>query len=345
MNDDIQDAEIVGQQIEVSRPLNSTLATQDEMSIDQLVAQVQKIQEAMQRVMKQDVHFGTIPGTNKPTLYKPGAEKLCLLFRLAPEYQMAETFHEDDHYTVRAVCRLVHSPTGNLVASGEGLCSSKESSYAYRKASRACPDCGNAETLKKSKQKGQGWYCWAKIGGCGSTFAEDDVKVTSQALGRVDNPDIPDLWNTVLKMAAKRALIAAVLNGTAASDIFTQDLETHDQEQRQVLGQDADLTQPEETQAASEPAPQPSEGSGQSHVPASAPDAPTEIQKQELIQRITSAVEEGLIKKTDMVRKAGKYVAKENCETVANCSQLHRLSAESIVALADELKLPEVLPV
>ena len=33
------------------------------------------------------------------------------------------------------------------------------------------------------------------------------------------------MYNTVLKMAKKRALVDAVLTATAASDIFTQDLE------------------------------------------------------------------------------------------------------------------------
>ena len=43
--------------------------------------------------------------------------------------------------------------------------------------------------------------------------------------GRVENEDIADLWNTVLKMAKKRAFVDAVRSTTAASDIFTQDIE------------------------------------------------------------------------------------------------------------------------
>ena len=42
---------------------------------------------------------------------------------------------------------------------------------------------------------------------------------------REDNPDIADTWNTVLKMAKKRAFVDAVKSTTAASDIFTQDVE------------------------------------------------------------------------------------------------------------------------
>lgn len=42
---------------------------------------------------------------------------------------------------------------------------------------------------------------------------------------REENPDIADTYNTVLKMAKKRALVDAVKSTTAASDIFTQDVE------------------------------------------------------------------------------------------------------------------------
>ncbi len=42
---------------------------------------------------------------------------------------------------------------------------------------------------------------------------------------RAENPDPADQYNTVLKMAKKRALVDAVLTATAASDCFAQDLE------------------------------------------------------------------------------------------------------------------------
>ena len=44
-------------------------------------------------------------------------------------------------------------------------------------------------------------------------------------LYRVSNEDIPDLINTIQKMAQKRALVAATLIATSASEFFTQDVE------------------------------------------------------------------------------------------------------------------------
>ncbi|MCC7371086.1 MAG: hypothetical protein IT306_21910, partial [Chloroflexi bacterium] len=49
--------------------------------------------------------------------------------------------------------------------------------------------------------------------------------IEGQQVGRVENEDTASLENTVSKMAQKRAHIAATLNATGASRIFTQDLE------------------------------------------------------------------------------------------------------------------------
>jgi hypothetical protein len=41
----------------------------------------------------------------------------------------------------------------------------------------------------------------------------------------VKNPDVSDLVNTILKMADKRALVAATLIATGLSEYFTQDMD------------------------------------------------------------------------------------------------------------------------
>ena len=38
----------------------------------------------VQAQMRANIDYGVIPGTKKPTLLKPGAEKLCRLFNLRP---------------------------------------------------------------------------------------------------------------------------------------------------------------------------------------------------------------------------------------------------------------------
>ena len=40
---------------------------------------------------------------------------------------------------------------------------------------------------------------------------------------KADNPDIADLYNTVLKMAKKRAFVDATITALSVGDMFTQD--------------------------------------------------------------------------------------------------------------------------
>lgn len=195
------------------------------LTVQDVQAQVNLIQHVMRQVMKKDEHYGVIPGTGtKPTLLKAGAEKLCLTFRLDPQYESTERY-EGQHLTIKSKCTLWHIPSGQRFGSGEGSCSTHESKYAYRNAARKCPACGADAIIKGKAEYGGGWLCFGKKGGCGTKFADGDHTIEGQQTGRVPNEDLADQYNTVLKMANKRSLVAAVLNATAASDIFTQDIE------------------------------------------------------------------------------------------------------------------------
>lgn len=189
----------------------------------------QDMKEFVTGVLRQDVDFGKIPGTNKDTLLKPGAEKLCWFFGLKPAFAVTQSIEDwtgKDHdgepfFYYRAECSLIRN--GEVVASADGSCNSWEKKYRYRSADRVCPTCGQA-AIFKSKNKPE-FYCWNKKGGCGATFALTDKRITEQETGQIKNPDICDLPNTLLKMAEKRALVAATLIGANASEWFTQDME------------------------------------------------------------------------------------------------------------------------
>ena len=215
-----------------------TLATRDpdqlafrhELTVEEIIAQAKKIEHVMRAAMEDGVHYGKIPGTPKPTLYKAGAEKLNLLFRFDPQYQSTEV-RDGDHLTVKSICTIWHIPTGLRFGSGEGSCSTREAKYAWRKGERKCPACGVEGAIIKGKAEyGGGWLCWQKRDGCGAKFPDGDMSIEGQVVERVPNPDLADAYNTVLKMSNKRALVAAVLNCTAASDVFTQDLEDREPE-------------------------------------------------------------------------------------------------------------------
>lgn len=204
-----------------------------ELTIPQLASRMEKLRDVMRSVMKEGEDYGKIPGTtSKPTLLKAGAEKLGVLFRYSPTFEEEILQLPDGHREYRSKCRLTHIPTQTFAGEASAVCSTMESKYRYRGGARKCPKCGK-ETIKKSKfpprdaPKGTepGFYCFAKIGGCGANFTADDTEITSQSEVKTENPDIADSYNTVQQIAQKRAYVAAIKTATASSELFTQDLE------------------------------------------------------------------------------------------------------------------------
>jgi len=173
-------------------------------------AQVNLVQEVMQAVMKKETHYGIIPGSKKPSLYKPGAEVLAATFRIAVSYRV-EDLSTDDHVRYRVTAVGTHQTTGIVLGDGMGECSSGEEKYKWRRAIceeefEATPE--NRRRIKFGKYQGK-------------------VEKTKQV-----RTEPADQANTILKMACKRAQVAMTLNVTAASDIFTQDIEDLPEELR-----------------------------------------------------------------------------------------------------------------
>ncbi len=222
--------------------------------------QRQLLSEYVKGQMREGTDFGTIPGTPKPTLLKPGAEKLVTLFRCTPKFTLMEKQSTQDfdrgffNYVFR--CRIYSRDAEAVVAEGFGSANSYESRYRWRDGKRKCPSCGS-EALLLSKDKPE-WFCWRKKGGCGSTFPKADERIASQQVGRVENPDLPDMANTILKMAKKRALVDASIALARCSDMFTQDVED--------FGHDAP---PEDMGPPSPPPPSEQPRPSQSQKPAS----------------------------------------------------------------------------
>lgn len=165
-------------------------------------AHVNLMQDVMLEVMKDGTHYGTIPGTKSKSLYKAGAEKLMATFRLAAKPEV-EDLSQNGEVAYRVTVNLLSS-SGSFVGAGIGECSSSEDKYAWRAA--ICDEefdltPENRRRVKFSKYQGQ-------------VQKKKQVRTTPA-----------DVANTILKMAKKRAQVDAVITATAASDIFTQDIE------------------------------------------------------------------------------------------------------------------------
>lgn len=229
---------------------------------DALVA-YQAFKDLVAGLLREDQDYGKVPGTDKPTLLKPGAEKLCNVFGLRPTFETIESVsdwtgvdHNGEPFFLHHVCcKLLRN--GEIVSSAEGLCSSWESKYRWRwvpeaqlpphlareglrtRGGKVSEFAFAIEKAETSGQYGKPAAYWQQFrDAIANGTARKIQKSTKKGAAmdaweidglqfRVPNEDIYDVANTVLKMASKRAFVAATLLATHASDYFTQDVEDY----------------------------------------------------------------------------------------------------------------------
>jgi len=224
------------------------------------LARYEAFKEFVSKVLVKDKDFGEIPGTNKPTLLKPGAEKLSAFFGVRPIFIIQESVNDwtgKDHggeafFFREYKCQGYRN--GELVGEGVGSCNSWEKKYRYRWMNEAeVPATVDKSTLefidgKVSEfgfavEKGETSGKYGKPAAYWKQFRDAILNKTAVQIKKktkngemdaweiggklyaVPNHDPSDQVNTIDKMAQKRALVAMVLITTNASDYFTQDME------------------------------------------------------------------------------------------------------------------------
>jgi len=187
--------------------------------VKQVAAQITAIQRLMLEVMKEGEHFGVIPGTNKKSLYKAGAEKIGLTFRLAPAYEVESKDLPGGHLMVTVKCTLSHIVNGTVWGQGLGICSTMEGKYRFREGPPEVTTKPVPQAFWKERDP-------ALLGGNDFKPVKVDGKwfIGKKTGSKIECENPADYYNTVIKMAKKRAHVDAILTATAASDIFTQDI-------------------------------------------------------------------------------------------------------------------------
>jgi hypothetical protein len=139
---------------------------------------------------------------DKKILLKPGAEKLATLFNLEIEtVTIAEVLDwEKEFFYVKT--RTTITRDGKFITSQEGSCNNFEKKYRYRTVSEKY---ATAEEKKKAVSKFN--------------------TANGYTMLRLPNEEGYDLIHTILRMASKRSMVAAVLVATGASEFFSQDLD------------------------------------------------------------------------------------------------------------------------
>lgn len=175
-------------------------------NVDEVANQVKKVkilQGIIKKVLTPNHDYGTIPGCgNKPTLLKPGAEKILTAFGLQSSYELVkstEDFNNNGFFAYTVKC-IIYSG-GNPITEGLGHANSKENKWAWK---------------------------WVKENDIPSELAIQNLPTKTDkwnnVLYRIPE-DCNSKANTILKMAKKRAQVDAVLSVASLSEIFTQDFD------------------------------------------------------------------------------------------------------------------------
>lgn len=102
----------------------------DTNSLRRSLQAIGSFQQLVRSQFKQNHDFGVIPGTgNKPTLLKPGAEKIVMLLGLTSEYEVIESTRdfEKGFFQYQIKCKLIKN--GTIVTEGMGAANTKERKY------------------------------------------------------------------------------------------------------------------------------------------------------------------------------------------------------------------------
>lgn len=233
------------------------------MPIEQALSNYKDFHQFVASVLKKDLDYGVIPGTAKPSLYKPGAEKLRFVYGLGIEFETIESTVDVATMYVNFSYRCtVRSRTGQILAQCEGNCNSEEAKFGYlwkpeneipagidksqlmskiggKKMSEFAFAIEKAETGGQYGKPQSYWDDWKAMIADGRAKLIKKKTKTGKLMDaweadntvtqfRIKNREVVGLQNTIMKMAQKRAFVGAVLIATGASEYFTQDIEDMD---------------------------------------------------------------------------------------------------------------------
>ena len=119
-------------------------------TIQNTMSKITQFQGLVQKNLKQNHDYGIIPGTPKPSLLKPGAEKILMLMGLTSEYELIEKVqdYENGFFAFTVKCTLTKGQ--QKITEGVGHCNSKEKKYIKQDPYTIANTC-----LKMAKKRAQ----------------------------------------------------------------------------------------------------------------------------------------------------------------------------------------------
>ncbi|HDH03239.1 MAG TPA: hypothetical protein ENH15_03225 [Actinobacteria bacterium] len=188
-----------------------------------------QIRTAMSEQMIEGVDYGIItrkdgkPISDKPSLFKPGAEHLLNMFEVdcEPEVVPELTYKAEDLSVVDLTIKMVgyHRHSKERLGAAMGAGTSREAKWSRP----MCPDCAGGVWDNRSSKRDSSAPEWKRQ--LADFTCKDKCGWKGQNGGEMRTGFNPDQFNTIVKIVNKRALVALALTVTGASHFFGQDLE------------------------------------------------------------------------------------------------------------------------
>lgn len=118
------------QMVEHKEETALSVNTRDADIIQKNMEAINKIASTIKQSLIDGVDYGQIPGTDKPSLFKSGAEKIAQLFGLFGNYEILEKNIDRENGIIKYQFKCVLTTiNGVKIAEGFGVCSSEERKY------------------------------------------------------------------------------------------------------------------------------------------------------------------------------------------------------------------------
>ena len=107
----------------------SIIENVDIKSVESTTRKINEFQAIVRKNLKEGKDYGRIPGCPKPTLLKPGAEKILMLMGLQSTYEILDSTRDWKEGFFQYQVRCTLEKNGIIITQGLGCCNSREKKY------------------------------------------------------------------------------------------------------------------------------------------------------------------------------------------------------------------------
>lgn len=194
--------------------------------IEALEQRYKKFQELQNRVLVKDVDYGYpfdvkhVGPSQKPSLYKSGAEKLCILFNLQPRFEILKEIEARDFVMYKFKCELINRATEKIVGEGFGSANSEEKSN-WKKQPLAA-----ANAIMKIAEKRALVDAVLKTTGVSNIFTQDLEDYTDSTATVIETPEGTRITDKQIEFLKTKVAELAAIVGKTEQEVIDKVIQT-----------------------------------------------------------------------------------------------------------------------